>query len=326
LEWNPRPSSKTIPDVPTLRSHGDDLMAEALGVAVHSGSPPHANPALEGAIAIASQLAAVDHFETNCGLGVRGADVVGVLGVGCVAEIVNPGAAAGDRLVRVRPDPQGQPTTFSRTVLLRFDGGDCAAIPAIEGYIVTIVVDRDGGGNGPADGIVQVAYTPSQNDHRFGEFQANREQIESLRALVAGLARKGVLRLGKDVAPAFAAKTRVYKAYDPTLGIYAAYAYNDAGLIDGVRSVDGFMRLNLSGATVYDIALLLREAKTTAYQTLFPFCPMLSQGWALLRVLGADVPTAVRDASQHRRASLWTTFKPTGGDFLFGAARKGELK
>ena len=122
---------------------------------------------------------------------------------------------------------------------------------------------------------------------RFGEFQANREQIESLRALVAGLARKGVLRLGKDVAPAFAAKTRVYKAHDPTLGIYAAYAYNDAGLIDDIRSVEGFMRHDLRGAMVYDIALLLREAKTKAYQTLFPFCPMLSQGWALLRVLGA---------------------------------------
>ena len=125
---------------------------------------------------------------------------------------------------------------------------------------------------------------------------------------------------------AFAAKTRVYKAYDPTLGIYAAYAYNDAGLIDEVRSVDGFMRLNLSGATFYDIALLLREAKTTAYQTLFPCCPMLSQGWALWRVLGADLPAAVCDASQHRRASLWTTFTPTGADIIFSAARNGELK
>ena len=227
--------------------------------------------------------------------------------------------------MRVSPDSQGQQTRFSRTVLLRFDGGDCAAIPAIEGYIATIVIDRDGGGNGPTDGIVQVAYTPSQNDFRFGEFQANREQIESLRALVAGLARKGVLRLGKDVAPAFAARTRVYKAHDPTLGIYAAYGYNDAGLIDDVRSVEGFMRHDLSGAMIYDIALLLGEAKAKAYQTLFPFCPMLSQGWALMRVLGADVPAAVRDASQHRRASLWTTFKPVGADIIFSAAGMGEL-
>ena len=324
----PEPSPKTIPDVPTLRSHGDDLIAEALGMAAYSGSPSEPSPALEGAIALASQIASVDHFETHCGLGVRGADVVEVLGFECVAEIVNPSVVGEDRLVRVKsdPHPQGLPTPFSRTVLLRFDGGDCAAIPAIEGYITTIVVDRDGGGDGPADGIVQVAYTPSQNDYRFSEFQAKRAQVESLRSLVAALARKGVLHLGKEVAAAFAEKIRDYKAYDPTFGIYAGYAYNDAGLIDEIRSVEGFMRPNLGGATIYDVALLLREAKVNAYPNLLPCCPMLSQGWGLLRVLGGDVPCAVREASQYRRASLWTTFKSAGADIIFNAAHNGELK
>ena len=228
--------------------------------------------------------------------------------------------------MRVRPDPERPRAPFSRTVLLRFDGGDCAAIPALEGYIATIVVNREGGGNGPTDGIIQVAYTPSQNDYRYNEFRENRAQIENLRALVAGLARNGVLHLGKDIASAFADKARVFKGIDPTLGIYAAYAYNDAGLEPNIRSVEGFMRTTLEGAMVYDIALLLREAKTTAYQTLYPCCPMLSQGWALLRVLGGDLPAAVRDASQHRRASLWTTFTPTGTDIIFNAARNGDLK
>lgn len=317
-----RLSSKTLPEVPMLRSHGDDLIAEALGVAARSVSPPPANSDLECAIAIAAQLAAVDHFETRCGFGVRGADIVEVLGLGCIAKIVNPGTKDEDRLVRVSADTHPRPTLFSRTVLLRFDGGDCAAVPAIEGYVATIVVDRHGGG----DGIVQVAYTPSQNDYRFAEFQAKRAQVESLRALVAALARKGVLRLGKDVAPAFAQKIRQDKVYDPTFGIYAGYAYNDAGLIEDIRSVDGIMRPNLGGMTIYDIALLLHEAKANAYPNLFPCCPMLSQGWALLRVMGGDVPTAIRDASLHRRASLWTTFTTAGADIIFGAARNGELK
>jgi hypothetical protein len=320
-----RPSQKTSSQT-SLRSHGNVLIAEALGVTADSALRQQANPELQDAIAIASQLAGVDRFETHCGLGVRGADVVEVLGLGCTAEFVNPGTAAEDRLVRVWPVPQGHPSPFSRTVLLRFDGGDCTAIPALEGYIATIVVNREGGGDGPTDGIVQVAYTPSQNDYRFVEFQAHRAQIESLRALIAGLARKGVLHLGKDVAPAFASKTRAYKEYDPTLGIYAAYAYNDAGLIEDIRSVAGFMRQNLGNAMVYDIALLLRQAKTKAYQNLYPCCPMLSQGWALLRVLGGDLPAAVREASHHRRASLWTTFKSPGADILFSAARNGELR
>lgn len=318
------PSPNTMPDVETVRANGYDLIAEALGVA--TGASPHANPRLEEAIAVASQLAAVDHFETHCGIGVCGADIVEALGIGCAANIVNPSANGEDRLVRVSPDPQGRMTPFARTVLLRFDTGDCAAIPAIEGYIASIVVDRDSRGDGPGVGIVQVSYTPSQNDHRFGEFQINRAQIESLRALVAALARKGVLHFGKDIAPAFAAKTRIYKAYDPTLGIYAGYAYNDAGLIEDVRSVMDFMRPNLGGAMIYDIALLLRQAKANAYPTLLPFCPMLSQGWALLRVLGGDMPAAVREASFHRRASLWTTFNSAGADIIFGAARNGDLK
>jgi hypothetical protein len=325
-EGRPQPQTETVPDVSTLRSHGDGLLAEALGAAAHPGSPAAPTPELKAAIATASQLAAVDHFETQCGLGVRGADVVEALGLGCVAEIVNVGATGEDRLVRVMTGPQGQPTPFARTVLLRFDGGDCAAIPAIEGYVASIVVDRRGGGDGPTDGIVQVAYTPSNNNYRFSDFDARRSQVESLRALVAALARNGVLRLDKGLAPAFAESIRRLKALDPTLGIYASYAYNDTGLIDKIRSVESFMRSDLAGATIYDVALLLRAAKASVYPTLFPFCPMLSQGWALLRVLGGDLPAAIRDAAQHRRASLWTTFKPAGADIIFKAANDGELK
>lgn len=319
------PPPDTASNVPTLRSHGNVLIAEALGVAGDLVSQQQANPELQRAIALASQLAAAAS-DVNCGLGVRGADVVEYLGLGCVAEIANPGATSGDRILRVKSNQERSLTPFSRTVLLRFDGGDCAAIPAPEGYIATIVVNRNGGGNGPTDGIVQVAYTPSHNDYRFEEFQNKRAQIESLRALVAGLARKGVLHLGKDVAAPFADKARVFKGYDPTLGIYAAYAYNDVGSVDDIRSVEGFMRQTLDGAMVYDIALLLREAKTKTYPTLSPCCPMLSQGWALLRVLGGDLPGAVREASQHRRASLWTTFTPQGADIIFNAARSGDLK
>jgi hypothetical protein len=86
------------------------------------------------------------------------------------------------------------------------------------------------------------------------------------------------------------------------------------------------MRPNLEDATVYDIALLLRKAKASVYPNLLPFCPMLSQGWSLLRVLGGEIPSAVRDASRFRRASLWTTFKSAGADILFNAARDGDLR
>ncbi len=303
------------PGPPTLRSYGENLMAQALGVGKESGPPslPHSDR-LQSAINVAAQLTEVDHFET--GLGVRGADTVEVLGIGCEAQIVNVGARGEDRLVRVVGRSQGQPIPFAGTVLLRFDGGDGAAIPAIEGYICTVVVDRHDG-DVPTAGIAQVAYTPT-NDPGF---QPQRTQVESLRALVAGLTRNGVFHLDKEIAKVFGERIVQGKKSDPTLGIYAAYAFSEAGLTDRILFVKQCME-----AGIYDVALLLREAKADNYTRLLPFCPMLSQGWALLRALGGELPPAVRDASAHRRASLWTTFRPEGTNLLFEAARNGGLK
>jgi hypothetical protein len=43
-----------------------------------------------------------------------------------------------------------------------------------------------------------------------------------------------------------------------------------------------------------------------------PFCPMLSQGWNLLRAKQVLLPPVVEAARDHLRPALWTTFDRQG--------------
>src|SRR3954467_2781397 len=68
----------------------------------------------------------------------------------------------------------------------------------------------------------------------------------------------GVNRIGKDT--------------DPSLGLYAAYAYSQADLIDGVRSVRDLMLGSLQ-ADLFDVAMLARvlsRMQIGAFNRTFP--------------------------------------------------------
>jgi Caspase domain len=309
--------------VPSLRDHADDLLAESLGIAVHRGEPSMPDGRLRPAISAAKPRSPIDQFVTHCGIVVSGVAVTEVRGVGCSVELLTRGDGREDALVRVTSETQD--VEFTRTVLIRFADGAGAAVATLNGFLCNVIVDYDGGGGARTDGVVQVTYTPSRNNPRWGEFNEKRTQIESLRALVAGLARRGVFRIDKSQAKAFADHIRLYKSFDPTLGLYASYAYNDAGLGPKIESVAKYMRDDLEGATFYDVALLLRQANRERSRSLSPFCPMLSQGWSLMRVQSGFVPEAALEASAWRRASLWTTFEPRGMDILFAAYRRAGV-
>jgi hypothetical protein len=117
------------------------------------------------------------------------------------------------------------------------------------------------------------------------------------------------------------------KGIDPTLGLYAAYAYDDAGVSDQVRSVRGIMRGDL-GVDLFDVAMLTGDLSG---RTLggpggpYPFCPMLSQGFGLLRVRNVRLPSAVAPAADHLRRSLWTTFDREGMQIVIDALSAGRV-
>jgi hypothetical protein len=192
-------------------------------------------------------------------------------------------------------------------------------LAGINNYIGTVIVE-----NGR---VVNVNYVPSDNSYRWHEYAGERARLEKLRAIVAAAARYGVFRVDRENASEIAGQIRYLKSIDPTLGLYAAYAYAEVGLRDQVQSVMDYMTGDLS-ASLFDVAMLtgtLAGSQVRSPYTVVPFCPMLSQGWTLLRVKRAKVPPAAEEASNHLLPALWTTFDPTGMNLILRAIHERRI-
>jgi hypothetical protein len=212
------------------------------------------------------------------------------------------------------------------SVAIRFEDGSGTVLAALNEFVGSVAVS--GGG------VSNVNYDPSRNNWRFSDYEFERPRLASLRATVAASARYGVLRIEGDKdtrakgASSFADRIRVLKGIDPTLGIYAAYAYADADLIDQVRSVRSYMRDDLN-VDIFDVAMLAGELSGRSIGDdggPVPFCPMLSQGWSLLRVKDVRLPDSVAETRDYLRPALWTTFEPKGMNILIEALRSGRLR
>jgi hypothetical protein len=212
------------------------------------------------------------------------------------------------------------------SVAIRFADGSGTVVAALRGFIGHIVVD------GP--GVSNVSFFPSRNSGLWLEYKDQRERIGRLHAAVATAARYGVFRIegsadSKAAAGARLADTiRVLKGIDPTLGLYAAYAYSEAGLQNQVRSVREYMHGDLQ-ADLFDVAMLsgaLAGHNPDRTGSTVPFCPMLSQGWGYLRVQDVRLPEEVNAAQDHLRPALWTTFDGDGIRILLAAIQAGKLR
>lgn len=195
----------------------------------------------------------------------------------------------------------GQPSS----VLIQFNDGSGTIVAGLDGFVGTIVIDQGT--------VISVNYTPSREGGRWAGDASDRRRLDQLRANAAAAARSGVFRFDTpEEASRLAAAIRVLKGVDPTLGLYAAYAYEQAGQLDQIRSVAEVMRGDL-GVLLFDVAMLAdREPLVAAAGRgpVAPFCPMLSKGWNYLGVARAQIPEPAANAGKHLREALWTTFEP----------------
>jgi hypothetical protein len=241
------------------------------------------------------------HFETGTGISVSGARVIAVAAVpGMKALILHPGDSAEPALVRVYPESQR-----AGTVALQFADGSGTVIAALADFVAYVVVEKGG--------VSNISYIPALTSNRWQDYQYEHERLDQLRAAVAAAAKFGVFRVEKeDAAASLGNYIRVAKSIDPTLGVYAAYAYDQAGLLGQVRSVRLFMQQDL-GADIFDVAMLSADPFVKVEKgPVVPFCPVLSQGWNLLRIKRIDLPPVVTEARFHLRPALWTTFDRDG--------------
>lgn len=268
----------------------------------------------------------LDHFETETGFAVHGAVAARVVASqaakGLSAELLTPGdGQSAPALVRVQhgaklPVPQG----LVSSVGVQFADGRCAVLAALPGYIGHVAVNRSG--------VSNVSYVPSSNHWRWGEYVQRRAELDRLRSLVAVAVDQETFALRSErEAAALADKIRMYKGVDPTLGLYAAHAFSQAGNDTQVRSVLTYMRDDL-WADLFDVRVLasrrLEGLPTTLPVT--PCCPMLTQTWNLLRARRVDLPAPLQDARRWLCDSLWTTFEVEAGDSIIDSINNGALQ
>ena len=211
------------------------------------------------------------------------------------------------------------------SVALRFSDGSGTVLAAIRDYIGTVVVDEGR--------VVNVTYAPSPRSGMRGVYESEAKRLDSLHASVAAAARFDVLRFEGPKAQRnrnaeeLAGRIRMLKGIDPTLGLYAAYAYAEADLIDQVRSVQAIMRGDL-GIEFFDVAMLsgvLSGKSSASREGVVPFVPMLSQGWALLRIRDVQLDEQLIAVRELLRRSLWTTMQPAGLDLAIRTLRSGRV-
>jgi len=267
----------------------------------------------DASVRLAEQALGPGHFETEMGFSVAGAEVASVVGLGIDVELLAHGGAGDPAIIRLHRTQESM-----GSVIFRFADGGGTVLAGLEGYIGTVVVDEGR--------VVNVSYVPSDNSWRWSAYEQQRVRLDRLRAVVAASARFGVFEVDRDNAGAVADQIRLLKGVDPTLGLYSTYAYSDAGLRRKIRSVQVYMRDDLSG-DLFDVAMLAGElSQSPLGSRVAPFCPMLSQGWSLLRVTGARVSDAVSEAAYHLRPALWTTFDREGMGIIMQAFQEDSLK
>lgn len=304
----------------SLREHADILVGEMLGTTTFRGGPPDPDVRLGAAIRTASRLPGLDGVERGRGIAVRGAAIAEVHGIGCEAYLVEAGGKGMDGWVRVEPG-QNSEVSFPDSVVVRLGDGSGGVLAVPDGFVCAVGVEADGGGSARTDGIAQVAYTPLRTNACFNDFLERRDEIERARALVAGLARKGVFKVERWQAAVLREKVAIRSTVDPTLGLFAAYAYADIGLSDEVEALASRFPDGFGGRMPYDLALLARSEPRIDGRSMTPLCPMLSRGWQLLRVFGAKLAPHVEEAGMYRRATLWTTFERHGLDILLAGEK-----
>jgi hypothetical protein len=303
-------------------------MERAIAAMRHAVDAPLLAPA--GDLALAAQLGLTDEvqrladtrgrggFETKTGFSIYGSRSVRVDARGWTSD--PPFEEAGDPgalHVRLRPDG---PTPSGTSAVLAFDGGT-GTVLAILPEFVGVVVVRDGR-------VTSVNYVPARHTPRYDAYESRAAELQRMKALATIAARNGRFVVDDATsATQLADRIRLVKGIDPTLGLYAAYAYAQAGRDDEVVSVLRAMRDEVT-LVPFDVALLASRGPAASLDAavLAPFAPMLAQGWALLvpeDPLFHPVHGALRP---HLLPSLWTTFSDAGVVVARDAVASGVVR
>jgi hypothetical protein len=257
------------------------------------------------------------HFATRCGFKVQGTRIAGAFSVRARAEMLDP-AAGLIQIDDVKPP--------AANVLVTFEDGRGVVLPAIPDFLGALRFQEGE--------LIDVAYEPSDNSGRWGAFAHSINEIRTLRAVIASSSEFGVFRLDPEGASEahdaleLARRMQYAKGLDPTTAIYAAYAYHELRRRDLIQEMQRCLRNDLQ-IGLFDLQLLGRTIgdKRVADPAvgIFPYCPLLSQGWSLLSAYRVSLPRSLESLQKHLAPSLWTLFDAQGVDRIRRAMETGEV-
>jgi hypothetical protein len=211
-------------------------------------------------------------------------------------------------------------TQTAASVVLRFSNGTGAILPALRHFIAELIFE--------SNELISVTYEPIEGSACYQELSGRLSQLRQLRAVIAASARSGVFRLEGHDAFELARRMQLSKGIDPTMALYAAYAYHDLQQRDELQKMQRAMQAKLN-LTFCDVALLSRTLNgrlIAGGDYILPFAPMLSQGWALLAAHNVTLPNTLRDLKRHLVPSLWTLFDEAGTEKILASMQTGEIR
>lgn len=297
--------------VPSNASHGrQERRARTRDVAYAPGRP-FAASALR-ANSIANIVRSMTAVPANASVSVKGAAIAWAVGSQAVNTASNGAERTGDE-ARIELVNDGQNSWIElasdvpTALAMGFENGSGFVLATMPGYVATVVVeDRR---------IVTINYTPKTDSPHFAEYQSVVGELEARRAAVAVDARDGTFSIASSGDIEFADYVRFLKRMDPTLGIYAAYAYARAGKVDEIVDIHAIMSAEPTPVP-FDVAMLAAQIGGASFPDALPGMPLLAQGWMMLDRFGPALPTALVRAREYLEPSLWATFNPTGMSIL----------
>lgn len=251
-----------------------------------------------------------DHFETQCGIKLRGTRLA-------AAWSWQAHVALGDRgdVVQVNLHDSRK----GANVLVQLNDGSLVIVPAFRDYITSLSFDDDGN-------LEDVSCEPSANTPRYAAWKASSRELGNLRAVVAAASSLGVFRFDDaEQGIELLNRMRSAKSLDPMIAVYAAWAFHDrrmrAQIVDMQTLLDDDLNVRLFDVAMLSLSLGKKKTADTPKE-MYPCVPMLTQGWSLLMPLNVKLPDELMGLRGNLRPTLWTQFSPVALDPLLKHLQK----
>jgi hypothetical protein len=237
-----------------------------------------------------------------------------IVGISNVSEGINVGVHifSENNAIQIRINND----LIYNTFFLDLPDGRIVPLGILPGFIGTAVFD-----NGE---LLNVNYNPTNLSDNSIE---TSNDIEARRAMIATKSKDGTFKISDNIEELIqsASYLRIYKNSDPTLALYAAYAYSQTGRFAYVHSIYEHMQREPQ-PVLFDVAMLneLSSEKPDPHilNNATPFCPMLNQGWSYMTINPDRYHPFLLQLARYRIPGLWTTFTAEGANLIRNNIKK----